>query len=113
MALRGLAGGRVASARLCREGRIENRGWHEIRSKGGMQDSALNSCLFILLTEVLPVVVIAAVAAAWLHKVLPRDETRKHKGRSRSAMDPSLLLRDDPAAGTSEAISSTRKPQLW
>ncbi|HEX4668070.1 MAG TPA: hypothetical protein VH207_15875 [Chthoniobacterales bacterium] len=77
-----------------------------------MQDSALNSCLFILLTEVLPVVVIAVVAAVWLRKVLPRDETRKHESRSRSLIDPSLLLGDDPDAGAREGMSSARKPQL-
>lgn len=78
-----------------------------------MQDSALYSCLFILLTEVLPVLVIAVVAAVWLRKVLPRDETRKHKNPSRSALDPSLLLGDDQDAGNPERISATRKPQLW
>jgi len=78
-----------------------------------MQDSALASCLFILLTEVLPVLVVAVVAAVWLRKVLPRDETRKRKGRSRPRTDLSLLLSDFPEVGHDKGKSATRQSQLW
>jgi hypothetical protein len=77
-----------------------------------MQDAALHSCISLLLTEVLPVLLIAVTAAVLLRKMMPRGETSGRKSPSRAKTDLSLLLDGDPEGERRPEKSPIREPQL-